>query len=564
MLLNVNVKNLALIKQADVYFNEGMNILTGETGAGKSIIIGSILIALGGKIPKDMIREDEKEALVELVFQIQDGETKEKLREQGIETEEDGQVIISRKIMNGRSLIKVNGESFTAGNLKKVTELLIDIHGQHDHQSLLKQSRHLEILDDFSEKTSGDVKSQVRQTYKEWKELRKSLEEFDMDDETRNREISFCQFEINEIDEAALQPGEYEKLEELYKKMSSSKQLLETMNEVYGYTGYENDYSASEQIGRASSLIQSLLPLDSSLESLASSLMDLEAICQDVNRNIKAYVEELAFDEEQTVETEARLDLLNKFRQKYANLADRSEVTEKILEYRDRQKEKLDKLLHLEEQKNEMLRLTAEKEQQLKKLSDILSEIRKKQAKKLEKDIVSVLKGLNFLDVKFEISFSKRLDFSENGTDEVEFMISTNPGEPLRSLAKIASGGELSRIMLGIKTIMASKDNIDTLIFDEIDTGISGRTAQMVAERMKEISHVHQIICITHLPQIAAMADMHFLIEKSVVRRETITAIHRLNENESIAEIARMLSGSQITETVLENAREMKKLNSNI
>ena len=185
MLLNVNEKNLALIKQADVYFNEGMNILTGETGAGKSIIIGSILIALGGKIPKDMIREDEKEALVELVFQIQDGETKEKLREQGIETEEDGQVIISRKIMNGRSLIKVNGESFTAGNLKKVTELLIDIHGQHDHQSLLKQSRHLEILDDFSEKTSGDVKSQVRQTYKEWKELRKSLEEFDMDDETR-------------------------------------------------------------------------------------------------------------------------------------------------------------------------------------------------------------------------------------------------------------------------------------------------------------------------------------------------------------------------------------------
>ncbi len=304
MLLNVNVKNLALIKQADIYFDEGMNILTGETGAGKSIIIGSILIALGGKVPKDMIREDEKEALVELVFQIQDEETKAKLREQGIETEEDDQVIITRKIMNGRSLIKVNGESFTAGNLKKVTELLIDIHGQHDHQSLLKQSRHLEILDEFSEKTSGDVKSKVRQTYKEWKELKKSLEEFDMDDETRNREISFCQYEINEIDEAALRPGEYAELEERYKKMSSSKQLIETMNEVYGLTGYENDYSAAEQIGRASSMIQSLLPLDSTLESLVSSFMDLEAICQDVNRNIKTYVEELAFDEEQTAETE--------------------------------------------------------------------------------------------------------------------------------------------------------------------------------------------------------------------------------------------------------------------
>ncbi len=564
MLLNVNVKNLALIKQADIYFDEGMNILTGETGAGKSIIIGSILIALGGKVPKDMIREDEKEALVELVFQIQDEETKAKLREQGIETEEDDQVIITRKIMNGRSLIKVNGESFTAGNLKKVTELLIDIHGQHDHQSLLKQSRHLEILDEFSEKTSGDVKSKVRQTYKEWKELKKSLEKFDMDDETRNREISFCQYEINEIDEAALRPGEYAELEERYKKMSSSKQLIETMNEVYGLTGYENDYSAAEQIGRASSMIQSLLPLDSTLESLVSSFMDLEAICQDVNRNIKTYVEELAFDEEQTAETEERLDLLNKFRQKYANLADKTEVIEKILEYRDRQKDKLDKLLHLEDQKHELLRQTAEKEQQLKELSETLSEIRKKQAKKLEKDIISVLKGLNFLDVKFEIAFSKRPDFNENGTDEVEFMISTNPGEPLRPLTKIASGGELSRIMLGIKTIMAAKDNIDTLIFDEIDTGISGRTAQMVAERMKEVSRVHQIICITHLPQIAAMADMHFLIEKSVVHRETVTAIHTLNENESVAEIARMLSGSQITETVLENAREMKKLNNNI
>lgn len=564
MLLNVNVKNLALIKQADVYFDEGMNILTGETGAGKSIIIGSILIALGGKVPKDMIREDEKEALVELVFQIQDAETKVKLREQGIETEEDNQVIITRKIMNGRSLIKVNGESFTAGNLKKVTELLIDIHGQHDHQSLLKQSRHLEILDEFSEKSSGEIKSEVSQAYKEWKGLRKSLEGFDMDDETRNREISFCQYEINEIDEADLQPGEYEELEELYKKMSSARQLIETMNEIYGLTGYENDYSAAEQIGRASSMIQSLLSLDPSLESLASSFMDLEAICQDVNRNIKSYVEELSFDEERTAEIEKRLDVLNKFRQKYANLADKSEVIEKILEYRDKQKEKLDKLLHLEEQKSEILRLIDKKEKQLKKLSETLSEIRKKQAKKLEKDIITVLKGLNFLDVKFEIAFTERPDFSENGTDEVEFMISTNPGEPLRPLAKIASGGELSRIMLGIKTIMASKDNIDTLIFDEIDTGISGRTAQMVAERMKEVSRAHQIICITHLPQIAAMADTHFLIEKSVVHQETVTAIHTLDENESVAEIARMLSGSQITETVLENAREMKKLNNNI
>ncbi len=564
MLLNVNVKNLALIKQADVYFDEGMNILTGETGAGKSIIIGSILIALGGKIPKGMIREDEKEALIELVFQIHDEETKQKLQNQGIEPGEENQVIISRKIVNGRSLIKVNGESFTAGNLKKVTELLIDIHGQHDHQSLLKKSRHLEILDEFSEKAIGDKKQKISQFYKEWKALRKSLEEFDIDDETRNREISFCQYEINEIDEAGLQVGEYEELEELYKKMSSSRQLIETMNEVYALTGYDNDYSAAEQIGRASSLVQGLLALDSSLESIASSFMDLEAICQDVNRNIKSYVEDISFEPERTAEVEARLDVLNKLRQKYANMAENTEVIEKILEYRDKQNEKLDQLIHLEEQKNDIIHAIGQKESQLKEMSETLSKIRKKQAKVLEENIITVLKGLNFLDVKFEIAFYDSESFSEHGTDEVEFMISTNPGEPLRPLAKIASGGELSRIMLGIKTIMASKDNIDTLIFDEIDTGISGRTAQMVAERMKEVSHAHQIICITHLPQIAAMADTHFLIEKSVVNYETITTIHTLNENESVEEIARMLSGSQITETVLENAREMKKLNNNI
>lgn len=564
MLLNVNVKNLALIKQADVYFDEGMNILTGETGAGKSIIIGSILIALGGKIPKDMIREDEKEALIELVFQIHDEETKQKLLEQGIEPGEENQVIISRKIVKGRSLIKVNGESFTAGNLKKVTELLIDIHGQHDHQSLLKKSRHLEILDEFSEKAIGDKKQKISQLYKEWKALRKSLEEFDIDDETRNREISFCRYEINEIDEAGLQAGEYEELEELYKKMSSSRQLIETMNEVYALTGYDNEYSAAEQIGRASSLVQGLLALDSSLESIASSFMDLEAICQDVNRNIKSYAEDISFEPERIAEVEARLDVLNKLRQKYTNMAENTRVIEKILEYRDKQNEKLDQLLHLEEQKNDIIHAIGQKESQLKEMSEALSKIRKKQAKVLEENIITVLKGLNFLDVKFKIAFYDSESFSEHGTDEVEFMISTNPGEPLRPLSKIASGGELSRIMLGIKTIMASKDNIDTLIFDEIDTGISGRTAQMVAERMKEVSHAHQIICITHLPQIAAMADTHFLIEKSVVNHETITTIHTLNENESVEEIARMLSGSQITETVLENAREMKKLNNNI
>lgn len=564
MLLNVNLKNLALIKQADVYFDEGMNILTGETGAGKSIIIGSILITLGGKIPKEFIREDEKEALAELLFQINDEDTRAKLIEQGVELGDDNQVIISRRIFNGRTMFKVNGENFTAANLKKVTELLIDIHGQHDHQSLLKKTKHLELLDKFAEKSIGNLKEIIKRTYREWKDLNQLLAEFDINDENRNREISFCQYEIDEIDEAGLCIGEYEEIEELHKKMSSSKQLIETMNEVYALTGSDSNYSAQEQIGRASSLVQSMLSIDSSLEPIASSFMDLEAICQDINRNIKSYVKDIYFDEEKTVEIEGRFDLLNKLRQKYAVKVDKTIVIETILEYRDRQKDKLQTLQNLEEQKENTLKMIKEKEEKLLELSEKISSIRKKNAKELEHNIIEVLKGLNFLEVQFEISFQQSKQFSDNGFDEVEFMISTNPGEPLKPLAKIASGGELSRIMLGIKTIMAEKDNIDTLIFDEIDTGISGKTAQMVAERMKQVSNSHQIICITHLPQIAAMADQHYLISKSVEKNETITNIHKLNDETSIEEIARLLSGSQITQIVIDNAREMKKLNNKI
>lgn len=563
MLTNVNVKNLALIKEADVYFDEGLNILTGETGAGKSIIIGSILIALGGKVPKDMVRDDKKEALVELVFQIQSKKLIQELSSRGVNIDEDNQLIISRKILNGRSNIKVNGENFTSSALKNVTELLIDIHGQHDHQSLLKKSKQLEILDDFAIKDVDKIKDEIKEEYSNYTKLKKELSEYDIDDDSRSREISFCQFEIQEINNAHLSKNEFEIVEEAFEKMSSSKNIIEKMSEVYGILGDSSFDGVSDRISEALRISQSAAELDDDISDIVSSIMDLESICQDTCRALKDYVDLMSFNPEETKNMEDRMDELNKLRQKYEQKKLYDDPVQNIWAYRDLREEKLEKLENLENRKNEILDKIEKSQHTLEKLCEKLTEMRKKNAKKLSSDIENILKGLNFLDARFNINFGKLEHFTSYGTDEIEFMISTNPGEELKPLNKVASGGELSRIMLGIKTIMASKDEIETLIFDEIDTGISGRTAQMVAERMKEISKIHQVICITHLPQIASMADNHYLIEKCVIDGITETNIHILDYDESVGELARMLGGAEITKAVLDNAREMKNFANN-
>ncbi|MBQ3666433.1 MAG: DNA repair protein RecN [Lachnospiraceae bacterium] len=560
MLVNVNVKNLALINKVDIFFKDGLNIMTGETGAGKSIIIGSILIALGGRVPKDIVRDESKEALIELEFHIKSEKLRSKLKGHDVAMDDEGTLIISRKIVNGRSNIKVNGENFTTANLKKITELLIDIHGQHDHQSLLKTSKQLEILDDFAADHIGNLKEQIREECRIYHQLQQELSEFDMDDDQRKRELDFCYYEIDEIEKANLKEGEVEEIELMYKKISSSKSILEKMNEVYTIIGDDGFGSVSQKIGDAYKLALGASENDEDLNGIVDSLADLESICNDTRRAIKEYVEEMSFDDEEAKYIEERLDLLSRLRQKYENEKKYDDPVKNILYYKDCQVEKVKKLENLEERKKELADQIENSKTTLAKLCDQLTKIRKESANELNKRIVEVLFGLNFLDARFDIAFKKKADFTPNGTDEIEFMISTNPGEELRPLEKIASGGELSRIMLGIKTIMASKDEIETLIFDEIDTGISGRTAQMVALRLKEISAIHQVICITHLPQIAAMADEHFLIEKSVVDHSTQTNIFPLDENQSVDELARMLGGAQITDAVRENAREMKKL----
>ena len=553
MLLNVSVKNLALIKESDIYFKDGINILSGETGAGKSIIIGSINIALGGKVNKEMVRSGEDHAMVELVFKVDRESTRKKLEDAGVNLE-DGEVIVTRKIVNGRSITKVNGETFPVSALRDITALLIDIHGQHDHQSLLKVDKHIGILDEFAAADISDVKNDVLKAYNAYVDAKNELEMFDMDEEQRIRECEFYNFEINEITDADLTIGEDNDIEESFKKVANMKKILESVSVVHNVMNGDTGENVLDMLGRAVSEMASVSDYDDSLKDIYNQLVSIEDLCSSVSRDVSEYADSSEFDEERAKELEERLDLINHLKLKYGN------TIEKILEYRDEKQQKLELLENYDIKKKQAQQKLDETEKILDKKCEKLSNLRKKYAVKFEKRVAETLEDLNFLQVKFKVDFKKAGTYSANGNDKAEFMISTNPGEPLMPLAKIASGGELSRIMLGIKTIMAGQDDIDTLIFDEIDTGISGRTAQKVAEQMKLLSKKHQIICITHLPQIAAMADNHLKIEKTSEGNETSTKIYPLDEEKSVEELARMLGGAEITETVMQNAREMKKL----
>ena len=378
------------------------------------------------------------------------------------------------------------------------------------------------------------------------------MESYEINEEERARELSFLEFEIQEIEEAAPEPGEEEELERRYRRMANSRKIAETLNQVHHLTGYEE--GAGDLTGRALKELTEVSSLDEELAGLADVLSDVDNLLNDFNRSVSAYLSDFTFSEEEFYETEKRLDLLNHLKSKYGKtVAD-------VLEYLERQKEKLEKLQNFETEKEKLLQQCKKAEERLGQASDNLSQKRKQYGKELETQILEGLKDLNFPDVAFRIDFRRLDHYTGNGYDEIEFLISTNPGEPVKSLARVVSGGELSRIMLAIKALLADRDNTETLIFDEIDTGISGRTAQKVSEKMAAIGRNRQVLCITHLAQIAAMADTHFEIRKEVENQETSTKIRRLSEQESVEELARILGGAEITRTVYENAKEMKEL----
>ena len=550
MLQNLHVKNLALIDETEVEFGPGLNILSGETGAGKSIIIGSINLALGEKVQKEMLRDNGESALVELIFFVEDADTIEAIRALDIEMEDDT-VILSRKITGGRAIGRINGEAVSASKMKAVASLLIDIHGQHEHQSLLSKKKHLEILDTFAKESLGDKKEKLAQCYQEYRKLKDELEHANLDGEERARELSFLEYEVKEIEDAQLTVGEDEELEAVFRKYSNGKKIMDAVGAANAATS-EDDESASERIGRALRELSSVSAYDEHVKEMEEQLTEIDNLLSDFNHELASYLSDEEFDEETFYETEKRLDLINHLKSKYGNtIAD-------ILKYGEEKAERITVLNDYDAYLAGLQKNVSEKEKQLEQLSREVSDIRKKESKKLTESIKNALLDLNFLDVQFMMEFAET-DYTANGIDDAQFLISTNPGEPVKPLGKVASGGELSRIMLAIKTVMAS-DKIGTLIFDEIDSGISCRTAQMVSEKMNALGRSHQIICITHLPQIAAMADSHFLIEKSVENQATVSKIHKLTDEESVEELARMLGGVEITDTVLENAREMKQM----
>ncbi|MBQ7076862.1 MAG: DNA repair protein RecN [Lachnospiraceae bacterium] len=551
MLKNLHVKNLALIDEAEVEFDGGLNILTGETGAGKSIIIDSINLALGEKVPKEMIRDEEIPALVELTFSVDNEFVENALKEADIYPV-DNEVLLSRKIVNGRAVSRINGETVTAKELKAAADVFIDIYGQQESQILLNRHKHMELLDSFCIDEIGPEKVKMQELYNEYHALLKEYNDSDINEADKKKEEDLLSFETSEIEAANLKENEDVEVENHYNRMLNSKKVAEAVSlslEAF----FSEGFSVSDCIGRAIREFAPISDFDEEAANIYSQLTTQEDLLNDLSHALSNYRDSLEFSEEDFYATEERLNVINHLKDKYGN------SIEEINASYEKRMARLKALEDIDNYRNELKAKLDDAEKRMLSQCEILTNIRKKNAASLTFKVTQCLIDLNFLDVKFDMSFEECVP-NKDGKDTPYFIISLNPGEPLKPLEKIASGGELSRIMLALKSVLAKNEKTGTLIFDEIDSGISGRTAQMVSEKINEISRDTQVILITHLPQIAAMADTHFLIEKNVVDSATISSIKRINEEETVKELARMLGGVSVTDTVISNAREMREL----
>ena len=553
MLQSLRVYNFALIEELEVTFEEGLNILTGETGAGKSILLGSIQMALGAKASKEVIRNGAESAYVEIEFENCGEAVKEELRKRELSME-DGSVIISRKLTTaGKSVSRINGETVTAATVKEIASMLLEIHGQQEHHALLNKERHLDLLDRYGGESVAKQKETIAQLWQQYRKLRTELSQAREDATNKNRDCSYLEFASREIAEAAYKQGEIETLEREFERLSHAKALAGGVAGALSVTADGAGETADSLMNTAIRSLSKVSMYDTEAEELLSRAEEIAALLSDFNRTAGDYLESLSDSEEEYSVVSERLDLLNRLKSKYGRTMD------EVLAYGRECEEKLERYADYDAYLERLEMEYTAVEYELKEACIALSEARAGVAKELSERIKRALSELNFLEVRFEIRL-ERIDYTANGFDTAEFFIATNPGEEIKPLIKVASGGELSRIMLALKSVFADRDEIPTLIFDEIDTGISGRTAQMVSEKMAMISGSRQLLCITHLPQIAAMADTHFLIEKSTDGVKTVTKLERLSEERSVEELARMLGGASITDAVLQNAREMKAL----
>lgn len=553
MLESIRVKNVALIDEAEAEFHKGLNILTGETGAGKSILLGSVQLALGAKADKGLIRRGEESAFVELVFSL-DEEQKEALSEFDISPDEE-LLILQRKIYPGKSICKMNGETVTLKTMQNVAELFIDIHGQREHQSVLKAAKQEEILDDYCKNRISDLLEELEKTYRSYREEEALLKEAEKMDGSHIKELELSRYELDEIEKADLKEGEDEILEGRYERLSNAKKIQEAVGGVESILQNENGSGILNGISLAIRQLKEAGNLDEALQDEMKQLSDAETILQECSRSLDRYLDGFSMEEEDLGAVEERLNLINRLKDRFGR-----EIAD-ILEYGRKLSEKINKLENFEHYNEELKEKHEKTKAAYFKLAAKLHEIRSSEGEKLKEEMEKALKDLNFEQCAFLVKteYDEGM-MSKKGCTRVVFQISLNPGEPLKDLSAVASGGELSRIMLALKSIFADKDHTGTLVFDEIDAGISGKTAWKVSEKLAVLRERHQVLCITHLPQIAAMADAHFCIEKTVEGEKTKTCIRLLEKSESIREIGRLLGTDQLTDAVLKNASEMKDL----
>lgn len=563
MLLELNIKNFAIIEDLQIQFTKGLNLLTGETGAGKSIIIEALGIILGGRGTKNLIRTGKERAILQAVFSTRNNTDIEKILDKyGIEVDKDGILTISREIMlDYPSISRVNGRTVTLNVLNKISSHLVDIFAQHEHQSLLNIANHRVLIDSFGNGDFNRIKSDIQKNYNIYIKEKNQLKNMTMDSNQRNREIDLLKFQLNEINSANLSVDDEKHIENQYTKLSNIKEISAGLSEITDSLSSYNYASDGviDLINRGISILDDLVKYDKSLQPLSDRFKSINFELQDLNSDLNDYLEGIDIDEEQLHFLEDRLDLIHSLKRKYGN------TIEEILEYRDKISTELDILYNYEEEVNLRKQNIKKLEAKLFSLSERLSEKRKNIARKLEEDIAQELSSLNMEDVVFKVEFKKSEELTAEGIDRIKFLIATNPGEDLKPLSKIVSGGEMSRIMLAFKSILADHDKIPTLIFDEIDTGISGRTAQTVGEKIYRIAQNRQIISISHLPQIAAMADSHYVISKTLNRDgKMVTTIKKLSKKERIEELSRLIGGVDVTETTLNHAREMLEMSKKI
>ena len=552
MLEHLHIRNVALIKESEISFGDGLNILTCETGAGKSMIIDSLQFALGGRAGKDFLRHGEKQAAVEALFSVQSQALTEKLAENGIVPEEDGTLLITRTLSEaGKSVCRINGSTVTVGMLKEIAEDMIDIYGQHEHQSLLNPVKHIRLLDRFCGAGFGEAMEEYKNSRQRLKDLEKQLTILIGDESQREQRMDMLLFQKEEIEAAELQEGEEDALLEQKKRLSSMERLIRLTGESVTllYDGDDRAPSACDQLGDALAKLREAAEYDAALSPLADALADGYAAVEDCARELKREAEKQEADPEELERIEERLQLFYKLKRKYGG------SIEAVLEFYEKAVQELEFLSNSSEKAAELSAKKAAEEKRLSALAETLTARRRATAEQVEEQIETALHDMEMKHARFHIQIEEKADWGADGKDKVEFLISANAGEPLKPLAKIASGGEMSRVMLALKTVLVDADEIGTFIFDEIDTGVSGRTARRVGEKMRFLGGKRQLLCITHLPQIAAMADNHFLIEKESDAGETVTRVTALDEEGAVREVARLMN--DVTETTLAAAREL-------